>query len=320
MAIAEKSGERAPAPEDVGKVSTSEGVRLRPIRRLRELWQYREILANLTRKEVKVKYTSSVLGAAWAMLNPLLFLLVFWLVFGLVLQNGLPQFPVYILSGILAWNLYSNALALSARSVVDNGNLVKKVYFPREILPLASIGAAMVDFVFQAIVLAIFLVVELHNPWGPNLLLLPLSIVALILFAVALALLVSALNVKYRDTQHLLNLALIMWFWLTPVVYPMAAMQDRIVRSRFGVPGLYAYLILNPMATVLAGFQRAVYKVVNPVVHNADGSTSTVRALLDFSVAKQALFLGISCGVSIVLILLSWRHFFRQSGDFAEEL
>jgi len=74
------------------------------------------------------------------------------------------------------------------------------------------------------------------------------------------------------------------------------------------------------MATVLAGFQRAVYKLVNPVVHNADGSTSTVRALLDFSIAKQALFLGISCAVSIVLIMLTWRHFFRQSGDFAEEL
>jgi ABC-2 type transport system permease protein len=330
MAIAERRRERGLAPEEITKVTTSESQRLHPIRRLKELWQFREILANLTRKEVKVKYTSSVLGAAWAMLNPLLFLLVFWFVFGLVLNNGLPQFPVYILSGILAWNLYSNALALSARSIVDNGNLVKKVYFPREILPLASIGAALVDFVFQALVLVIFLGIERHNPWGPNLLLLPLSIVALLLFAVALALLVSSLNVKYRDTQHLLNLALIMWFWLTPVVYPMASMQDRIMASRFGEGGLYAYLILNPMATVLAGFQRAVYKVVTPVVHHTVVvlkpvrhrvvKTENVRALLDFSVAKQAAFLGVVCALSIGLILLTWRHFFRQSGDFAEEL
>src|SRR5436190_13991454 len=175
MAIAERTDEQV-----VGTVTTSEGVRLRPIRRLRELWRFREILANLTRKEVKVKYTSAVLGAAWAMLNPLLFLLVFWFVFGLVLRNGLPQFPIYILSGILAWNLYNSSLSLSVRSVVDNANLVKKVYFPREILPLSTIGVAGVDFVFQAVVLVFFLLVERHNPWGPNLLLLPLSIVALL--------------------------------------------------------------------------------------------------------------------------------------------
>jgi ABC-2 type transport system permease protein len=313
MAIAE----RRAAAEETAKVTTSEGQRLHPIRRVKELWQFREILANLTRKEVKVKYTSSALGAAWAMLNPLLFLLVFWFVFGLVLKNGLPQFPIYILSGILAWNLYNSSLSLSARSVVDNANLVKKVYFPREILPLSTIGVALVDFVFQAVVLVIFLLIEQHNPWGINLLLLPLAMVALLLFVVALSFLVSSLNVKYRDTQHLLNLALIMWFWLTPVVYPMAAMQDRILASRFGQGGLYAYLILNPMANVLAGFQRAVYKVVNPIPH---GSTKPVRALLDFSIAKQAVFLGISCALSIGLILLTWRHFFRQSGDFAEEL
>ncbi|MFL5798805.1 MAG: ABC transporter permease [Actinomycetota bacterium] len=321
MAIAERRRQQRLAEERTAKVTTSEGQKLHPVSRLKELWQFREILANLTRKEVKVKYTSSVLGAAWAMLNPLLFLLVFWFVFGLVLKNGLPQFPVYILSGILAWNLYNSSLALSARSVVDNANLVKKVYFPREILPLSTIGVALVDFVFQAVVLVIFLLIEWHNPWGLNLVLLPLSIAALLLFVVALSFLVSALNVKYRDTQHLLNLALVMWFWLTPVVYPMATMQDRIVASRhFGVPWLYAYLILNPMATVLAGFQRAVYKVVTPVVHNPDGTTTTTRALLDFSIAKQAVFLGIVCALSVGLILLTWRHFFRQSGDFAEEL
>src|SRR6266513_5586697 len=123
--------ERIIAAEDPGEVTTSETPKLRPIRRLKELWQFREILANLTRKEVKVKYTSSVLGAAWAMLNPLLFLLVFWFVFGFVLKNPQPNFPIYLLSGILAWNLFNSSLSLSVRSVVDNANLVKKVYFPR---------------------------------------------------------------------------------------------------------------------------------------------------------------------------------------------
>src|SRR5437879_10321080 len=134
------------------EVHTSEDVRPRVWRRLKELYQHREILMNLIRKEIKVKYTSSVLGAAWSMLNPLLFLAVFTLVFAVVLKNGTPYFPVYLLSGILAWNLLSTSLSLSARSVVDNANLVKKVYLPREILPLASVGASLFDFLLAATV------------------------------------------------------------------------------------------------------------------------------------------------------------------------
>src|SRR5439155_15571101 len=124
---------------------------------------------------------------------------------------------------------------------------------------------------FQAAVLGIFLAILTYNPFGLNLLLLPLAFVALLLFTAALSLFVAALNVKYRDTQHLLNLALLMWFWLTPVVYQFSAIQGRIQDSRFGQSGLYAYLILNPMATVIAGFQRAIYKVVTPIPASAGG-------------------------------------------------
>src|SRR2546430_1748663 len=132
-------------------VQTSEPPRLRPVARVRELARDREILGNLVRKEVKVKYKSSVLGAAWSMLNPILYLAVFSLVFTVVLRNDVPSFPVYLLSGLLAWNLFSSSLSLSVRSVVDNSMLVTKVYFPREILPLASIGTALYDFLLQAL-------------------------------------------------------------------------------------------------------------------------------------------------------------------------
>ena len=106
--------------------------------RIRELASYREILLNLVRKELKVKYTASVLGAVWSLLNPVVFLAVFSFVV-IVTGNALPHYPVYLLSGLLAWNLFSNSLLQGARSVVDNGNLVKKVYFPREILPLSVV-------------------------------------------------------------------------------------------------------------------------------------------------------------------------------------
>jgi ABC-2 type transport system permease protein len=307
--------ERVVSSEATAQLSTSEAPKLRPIRRIRELWRYREILGNLTRKEVKVKYTSSVLGAAWAMLNPLLFLVVFWVVFGVILKSGVPEFPIYILSGILAWNVFNSSLTGASRSVVENANLVKKVYFPREILPLSSIGVSLVDFVFQAVVLAIFLALLTHSPFGWNMILLPLSLLALLLLSTALSFLVAALNVKYRDTQHLLSLALMTLFWLSGVIYPLGLVQQRFEESRFGEAGLYAYLILNPISTILAGFQRAIYKNVTYV---ADGKVQP--ALLNFSVPKMSLFLGIACVESILLGLLTWRYFFRQAGDFAEEL
>src|SRR5438094_3905093 len=212
MAVTDTSGVRHGELE----VHTSEEVRPHAWKRIKELVAHREILMNLVRKEIKVKYTSSVLGAAWSMLNPLLFLAVFTLVFGVVLQNKTPYFPVYLLSGILAWNLLSTSLSLSARSVVDNANLVKKVYLPREILPLASVGASLFDFLLQAIVLVVFMAALRYGVLGWNLLLLPLSLIALVLFPCALSLWVGALNVRYRDTQHLLNIGLLTWFWFTP--------------------------------------------------------------------------------------------------------
>src|SRR5919197_3141896 len=152
-------------------VRTSEDVRPRAWRRLKELYSYREILMNLIRKEVKVKYTSSILGAAWSMLNPLLYLAVFSFIFGVVFKAPVPYFPIYLLSGILAWNLFAGSLSLSSRSVVDNANLVKKVYMPREVLPLATVGASLVDFFLQALVLVAFMVAMTYGHMGLNLLL-----------------------------------------------------------------------------------------------------------------------------------------------------
>src|SRR5205814_4309 len=145
------------AAAELDEIRTSEEVRPGAWKRIKELYAYREILMNLIRKEVKVKYTSSKLGAIWSMLNPLLYLAVFSVVFGVILKSKAPDFAVYLLSGLLAWNLLSTSLSLSARSVVDNANLVKKVYLPREILPLASVGAAVFDFFLQAIVLVLFM-------------------------------------------------------------------------------------------------------------------------------------------------------------------
>jgi ABC-2 type transport system permease protein len=287
-------------------VRTSEPPHLHPLARLGELGRAREILSNLVRKEVKVKYKSSLLGVAWSMLNPILYLAVFSLVFTVVLPRGVPHFAIYLLSGLLPWTLFSTALAMSARSVVDNGNLVNKVYFPREVLPLASLGTALVDFVLEAVVLAAFMLAFAYDFWGANLLLLPLSFVALLLFTAAMGLWVSALNVRYRDTQHLLSVALLLWFWVTPIVYPSGLLYEKLGSA-------FPLALANPMVGIVMGFQRALYRVVSPV--GADGPV-----LAPVSLGWLALLVGGVAVGSLVLLWLAWRTFFRMSGDFAEEL
>jgi ABC-2 type transport system permease protein len=286
---------------------TSEEPKLRVRRRVRELAAHREVLLNLVRKELKVKYTASVLGAVWSLLNPVVFLAVFSFVV-YVTNNRMPHFPVYLLSGLLGWSLFSNSLLLGARSVVDNASLVKKVYFPREILPLASIGVTLVDFVLQSAVLLLFLLVTGYHVHVHALWMYPLAIVTLLVFTLAVTLWVAGLNVRYRDVQHLLNLGLLVWFWMTPIVYQGALVQ-KFLTDRSGA--LWSVYLLNPLATIVFGFQRALYGVVSPGGQDV---------LPDVSLTWMAgMLLAVLAG-SLLLLAFTWRLFFHLSGDFAEEL
>jgi ABC-2 type transport system permease protein len=300
---------------------TSEPPHLR-LGRVLEIYAHREILLNLVRKELKVKYTASVLGAVWSLLNPVVFLAVFSFV-SLVLGNNIPHFPVYLLAGLLPWNLFSVAISQASESVLGNANLVKKVYFPREILPLSSIGVALVDFVLQMGVLLAFITVTGYGfRYSFNatfLVLFPLSFVTLLVFSTAMSLYLSALNVRYRDVRHLLNIGLLVWFWATPIVYGSGFVQDRLNGySAFG-GHLFALYLLNPLVSIVGGFQRALYGVVSPVAGDP-GSREVVHVLLSGSVAWMAGILAIVLAASLLLLWLAWRTFFRLSGDFAEEL
>ena len=267
------------------------------------------MLVNLVRKELKVKYTASVLGAVWSLLNPVVFLVVFTFVVA-VLGTLVPDFPVFLLSGLLAWNFFANSVQSGSRSVIDNANLVKKVAFPREILPFSSIGVAGFDFVLQSAVLLVVIAVTGHGFDIVALWLYPLAIVTLAVFSAALTLWASALNVRYRDVGHLLGLALLVWFWATPIVYQAALVERKI--QGFLVLGVDAWVLylLNPMTVIVLAFQRALYGVP------AGGEP----VLPDMSLGVlTALVLGV-LAVSTAFLLLAWRAFFRRSGDFAEEL
>src|SRR4051812_9295635 len=183
---------------------TSEPPRLRVGVRLRELAGYREVLWNLVRKELKVKYTASVLGAVWSLLNPVVFLVVFSFV-SKMLGGAVDPYAPFLLAGLLAWNLFNVSVLNGAQSVISNANLVKKVYFPREILPLATVGVGLVDFVLQSVVFFVFLILFGYG-FQADIWLYPLGFVDLLLFSVALTMFVSSLNVRYRDVQHLIGL------------------------------------------------------------------------------------------------------------------
>ena len=299
-------------PEPEVLVRTSEPARLRMWSRLKELFAFREILGNLVRKELKVRYKSSVLGVMWSMLNPLLYLAVFYVVFTYILPNGIPDFAVYLLSGLIAWTLFATALQGAAGSVVANSALVTKVAFPREILPLSAIGASLNYFFFQFLVLLVAMVAFLYPFIGPALVLLPLSLVTLLLFSTALGFLVAGQNVRYRDTQHLVDLLLLAWFWVTPIVYPAGTVMERLQGHTFAGVDLFSVYLLNPMANIALGFQRALYGFHR----TGDG----LPILPSDGIAWYAGRLGIVAAVSLAVLLLTWRRYFRMSGDFAEEL
>jgi ABC-2 type transport system permease protein len=272
------------------------------------VWRYRELLANLVRKELKVRYKNSSLGFLWSMLNPAMYLVVFYVVFQLVLKAQIPYFPVFLLSGLLAWNLFSSSLAGATGSITGNASLVNKVWFPREILPLASIGANFVHFLLQGMVLLVALVVfRFDVDWGYLWLIVP-AMVTLLLLTAAFAIFLAAANVYARDTQHLLELALLAWIWMTPIIYAWD-LQASEIADRGRSPML---TLLNPMTSVVLAFQRGLYGITV----GDDG-----RRILPL---ESSLWyfrnLVIVAAIALVLLILAMRVFARAEGSFSEEL
>jgi ABC-2 type transport system permease protein len=287
---------------------TSEPPKLHVRARVRELWVYREILANLVRKELKVKYTASILGAVWSLMNPIVFMAVFSFVVA-VLGAAIEDLPFFLLAGLLAWNLFSISLTSGAQSVLSSANLVKKVYFPREILPLATVGVALVDFALQSAVFMVALAVTGYGFAIEYLWLYPVAFVALLLLTVAVTLWLSSMNVRYRDLQHLLGLALLVWFWATPIVYAPYLVYEKAIAFADGSEILWRLFLLNPVSWIVFGFQRAIY-------HSSDAAT----VLAPMSTGALVAGLGVVIVGSLGLLYLTWRTFFARSGDFAEEL
>jgi ABC-2 type transport system permease protein len=269
-----------------------------------------ELLAELVRKDLKVKYKNSVLGFAWSLANPLLYLAVFSLVFSQLLPNGVPSFAVFFMAGFLVWNFFNLATLTATGAVVGNANLVRKVRFPRVVLPLSSVGFAGVHFLLQLLVLFVVLALFYPAAFGAQLWLLLPALAVAVTFAVAMSLLASALNVRYRDVQHLLEVALLAWFWVTPIVYPVP-----VVRNNVASGWLFDLYMANPMAAVVVAMQRALYVHHEVVV---DGKLTQI--LPGGGYGFYLTWLGVAAATALALLGIGWWTFRRLQDNFAEEL
>ena len=216
---------------------------------LRDLWQYRELLYFLTWRDIKVRYKQTFLGAAWAILQPLLTMLVFSVIFGRLAglpSEGIP-YPVFTFTALLPWQLFAFALTQSSNSLVNSQNLITKIYFPRLVIPIASVLAGLIDFTISLVVL-IGMMILYRIPLTGRILILPLLILLTMATAMAVGLWLSALNVKYRDVRHTIPFLTQFWMYATPIAYSISLIPER---WRL----LYS---LNPMTGVVEGFRWAM--------------------------------------------------------------
>ncbi len=281
--------------------------------RLRNLWARRELLTSLITSDIRIKYKNSALGILWSMLTPALFLAIYYVVFSVFLKNGIPNFVIYLFSGMVVWNMFQNALNAATGVIVVRAGLVKKVSFPREILALANVGAAVVYFVIQVGVLGLYLLAVGHAPAWNYLWILPIAFLALYFFTASVAIVMSAVTVYLRDMEHFMAIILQLWFFMSPVVY---SYENSIAAPlhRHGLAWLY---FMNPITLIMLTFQRVFY--VATTVHST--TSAAVLKILPTWPMSTYFYMNIGLlGVMIGLFLVSEMVFGRLEGNFESEL
>lgn len=230
----------------------------------RELLQYRFLLKQLVIVNLKVRYKNSVLGFLWTLLNPLFMMLVFTVLFTIMLpQAAVPNFPLFVLVALLPWQFFSNSVMMSTSSIVGNAHLIKKVYFPREVLPLSTVLSNLANFALALVVLFGMMVV-LRGPFTIWILLLPLIIAVQLIFTLGCAFFLSAATVFYRDVPMIMDVLMLAWFFLTPIFYPISILPQS--KEIFGIVLNVQRLvyILNPMASLIASYRVILYDGAPP--------------------------------------------------------
>jgi lipopolysaccharide transport system permease protein len=254
---------------------------------LRDLWAYRELLYFLTWRDIKVRYKQTVLGASWAIIQPLFTMLLFTLFFGKLAQlpsDGIP-YPIFAYAGLLPWTFFSNAVTNSGNSLVGSSNLITKVYFPRMIIPGAAVGAGLVDFAIAFVVL-VGLMIYYGVALTTKLLALPFLLVLTTLLALGVGMWTSALNVRYRDIRYALPFVIQLWMFASPIIYPASLMPQK-----------WRWVLrLNPLTGIIEGYRSSLLG----------------RTPFDWP------SLGISTMITLAILVYSAYSFRRMEKTFAD--
>lgn len=258
------------------------------IRKLRELYQYREMIVSLVRKDLKGRYKGSVLGFLWTFLNPLLQLLVYTMVFSVILKSGIPNYYLHLFVALVPWIFFASSLTTGAKLVLDQKNMIKKIYFPREVLPVAYTLSSFCNMLFSFII--IFLVIAVMRlgvsfsalPW-----LIPVMAIQFVL-VLGMNLITSAVTVYIRDLEHIMGVVSMAWMYLSPVVYGIDFVPEN----------WHKWYLLNPMAPLVLSYRDILY----------------------YHRAPHLMHLAIAAGISLLILLLGYLLFEKLQRRFAEVL
>lgn len=253
----------------------------------KELYRYRQLLKSNVRKEIRGKYKGSFLGVLWSFVNPLLMTLVYAIVFPFLLKSSQPHYTTFIVIAVLPWNWFTTTISQGTSTILANGGIIKKVYFPREILPISVVTSGLVNFLISCLIIAIFLIFS-GIGFSPYILFLPLIIIVQYILQLGLILITSSINVYVRDAEYIINFFVSMLFYATPVLYSMSMFPT-------WVQGI---LRLNPMTTIIESYRNIFY----------------------YQQAPDLMMLGIVFLVSIGILLLGFFIFKKLEKGFAEEL
>ena len=253
----------------------------------KNLYQYRELLKTNVKKEIRGRYKNSILGVLWSFLNPLLQLAVYALIFPLILKNDIPYYTIFVCVGLIPWTFFTTTVNQAAFTIIANGNIIKKVYFPREILPISVVTSNAVNFVISTIIILAFVII-----YGlgvtPYILLYPFILLIQYILLLGISFILSSITVYFRDLEHIIGIILMVMFYATPIVYSLDTLPEPFV----------TIMQLNPMAHIIEGYRSIFYYQTMPNMNN----------------------LLILLALSIILLVIGYFILKKLQKGFAEEL
>ena len=257
------------------------------IKAIKNLYQYRELLKSNVKKEIRGKYKASFLGVLWSFINPLLMTLVYAIVFPFLLRSGQPHYTTFIVIAILPWVWCTTVISQGTPTILNNGPIVKKVFFPREILPISIVSSGLVNYCISCIIIFIFLFVS-GIGFSLNILYLPLIMIVQYIVLLGVILITSSIDVYVRDVEYIVNFIMQMVFYATPILYPMEMFPAWVQK----------FLRLNPMATIIESYRNIFY----------------------YQTAPNFKYLGLVFIGGVLLLIIGFKIFYKLEKGFAEEL